>query len=131
KVLLDALAAVHDAKDGSGAPLELVHGDVSPHNVFVSKTGAIKLGDFGLSRRSGETHAWKEGRPPYLSPEALAGTVAPSVDLWAAAVTLYELLTLELPFAGDSLDALVAAIRTGHEVPLRERRSDCSALLEG
>jgi serine/threonine-protein kinase len=130
KVLLDALAAVHEAKDPSGAPLRLVHGDVSPHNVFVSKTGTIKLGDFGLTRRSGEAHAWKEGRPTYLAPEAFEGTLAPSVDLWAAAVTLYELLTLEPPFTGDSVDALVAAIRTRREAPLREKRAECSGPLE-
>jgi eukaryotic-like serine/threonine-protein kinase len=130
KVLLDALAAVHEAKDSAGAPLMLVHGDVSPHNVFISKTGAIKLGDFGLSRRSGEALAWKEARPTYLAPEALDGTLAPSVDLWAAAVTLYELLTLELPFTGDSIDALVAAVRTKQEAPLREKRNECSGQLE-
>lgn len=131
KVLLDALSAVHEAKDDAGAPLELVHGDVSPHNLFVSKTGVIKLGDFGLARPAGtEPEALKRGRPTFLSPEALDGEVSQAMDLWAAAVTLYELITLEQPFVGNTLDELTAAIRRGREVPLRERRDEVSGPLE-
>ena len=109
-----------------------MHGDVSPHNLFVSKTGVIKLGDFGLARRAGVVvaRAVNEGRPSYLSPETLDGEVAVSGDLWAAAVTLYELLTLEHPFVGNTIDELTLAIRTGRERPLRERREECSGPLE-
>lgn len=132
KVLLGALEAVHGAKDETGAAIELVHGDVSPHNVFVSKTGLIKLGDFGRARRAGTllSRAVNEGRPSYLSPEALAGETDRSSDLWAAAVTLFELLTLEQPFVGNTLDELTLAIRTRREAPLRERRDECSGPLE-
>ncbi|MBL8912589.1 MAG: protein kinase [Archangium sp.] len=122
KVLCDALAAVHAA--------DLVHGDVSPHNLFVSKTGIIKLGDFGLTRRAGVTNAVKEGRPTYLAPEALDGEFSRSGDLWAAAVTLYELLTLEPPFTGNTIEELTASIRTKREAPLREKRDECSGPLE-
>jgi serine/threonine-protein kinase len=132
KVLLDALGAVHGAKDETGTAIDLVHGDVSPHNLFVSKTGVIKLGDFGRARRAGTliSRAVNEGRPSYLAPEALAGEVYASIDLWAAAVTLYELLTLEQPFTGNSLDELTQAIRSKRETPLRERRDECSGPLE-
>ena len=71
-----------------------------------------------------------EGRPSYLSPEALAGETDPSIDLWAAAVTLYELLTLEQPFVGNTLDELTQAIRTRREAEVRERRDECSGPLE-
>lgn len=132
KVLLDALTAVHGAKDETGTPIDLVHGDVSPHNVFVSKTGQVKLGDFGRARRAGTllSRAVNEGRPSYLSPEALAGEVDPSIDLWAAAVTLYELLTLAQPFVGNTLDELTLVIRSKRELPLRQRRDECSGPLE-
>ncbi len=130
KVLLDALAVVHDVKDTSPEQRPLVHADVSPHNVFVSKTGTIKLGDFGLSSHGGESASWKQRRLTYLAPEALSGVFSPSVDLWAAAVTLYELLTLEPPFAADSAEALMNAIRTRGAAPLRERRPECSGPLE-
>ena len=72
----------------------------------------------------------KEGRPSYLSPDALSGEVATSGDLWAAAVTLYELLTLEQPFVGNTIDELTNAIRSTRELPLRERRDECSGPLE-
>jgi len=132
KVLLDALAAVHGAKDESGTPIDLVHNDISPHNVFVSKAGVIKLGDFGRARRAGTliSRAVNEGRPSYLSPEALAGEVHPSSDLWAAAVTLYELLTNQQPFVGNTLDELTQAIRSKRELPLRELRDECPGPLE-
>lgn len=122
KVLLDALAAVHAA--------DLVHGDVSPHNLFISRAGIIKLGDFGLTRRAGVTNAVKEGRPTYLAPEALDGEFSRSGDLWAAAVTLYELLTLEAPFTGNTIEELTASIRSKREAPLREKRDECSGPLE-
>mgnify|MGYP001578796206 CR=1 FL=1 len=132
KVLLDALGAVHGTKDAKGAPLELVHGDVSPHNLFVSKTGLIKLGDFGLTRRARLEVAdtVEQGRPTYLSPDALDGEVSQAADLWAAAVTLYELLTLAPPFGGNTLDELTDAIRHEREAPLRDRRDDVSGPLE-
>ncbi len=131
KTLLEALCAVHDATE-DGQPLELVHGDVSPHNLYVSKAGAIKLGDFGLTKRAGPgvAHRVEQGRPTYLSPEMLDGDLSPAADLWAAAVTLYELLTLKLPFAGDSLEELTHAIRSTRELPIRELRDDCSGPLE-
>lgn len=133
KVLLDALVAVHTAKDAEGTPLELVHCDVSPHNLFVATDGLIKLGDFGSARRAGVVvaHIMRQGRPTYLSPELIEGHVSQAADLWAAGVTLYELLTLEQPFSGNSIEELRIAIRgSKREVPLMQRRKDTSGPLE-
>ncbi len=133
KTLLEALAAVHNAKDADGTALELVHCDVSPHNLFVAQDGQIKLGDFGSSRRNGVVvaHIMRQGRPTYLSPELIEGRVSQAADLWAAGVTLYELLTLEQPFSGNSMDELRIAIRGDkREVPLMKRRKDTSGPLE-
>jgi len=132
KTLLEALSAVHLAKDDAGQPLGLVHGDVSPHNLYVSKAGALKLGDFGLTRRAGKgvAHRVEQGRPSYFSPEMLDGDLSPAADLWAAAVTLYELLTLRPPFSGDSLEQLTEAIRHTRERPVRELNDDSSGPLE-
>jgi serine/threonine protein kinase len=126
KVLLDALAYAHTALSASGRPLEIVHCDVSPSNVFISRTGEIKLGDFGIARvRSG----WREdgdvaGKPHYLSPEAIDGEVTPAADLWASNVTLYELLTLERPFSGDTEAQVLEAIRERQYRPIRELRPE-------
>lgn len=132
RTLLDALAAVHGATTRAGARLDLVHCDVSPHNLFVSRAGQIKLGDFGLAKRANDQvdDALAQGRPAYLSPELLDGEVSVLSDLWAAAVTAYELLTLECPFTGDSLEALGAAIRKGKEKGVREHRPELPAAIE-
>jgi serine/threonine protein kinase len=112
--LLEALDYAHNAKSRSGSPLEIVHRDVSPGNIFISRLGEVKLGDFGIARMrvSGrdETGVW--GKPYYLPPEALTGKpVTPATDLWAAAVILYELLTLKRPFRGQTLEELSAQIQ--------------------
>jgi serine/threonine protein kinase len=112
--LLEALDYAHNARSRSNQPLEIVHRDVSPGNIFVSRLGEVKLGDFGIARMrasSGEeTGVW--GKPYYLAPEALTGEpVTPSTDLWAAAVILYELLTDKRPFRGQTLEELSAQIQ--------------------
>ena len=125
KVLLEALAYAHTAEDSRGAPLGIVHCDVSPSNLFISRMGEIKLGDFGVarvlvdgSREGGEVL----GKPYYLCPESLRGIVTPEADLWAATVVLYELLTLERPFLGNTPEEVFFNIRTA-----RYRRSMRSA----
>ena len=112
--LLEALECAHEACSPSGDPMGLVHCDVTPGNIFVSRVGYIKLGDFGIARvRAVEPHAdgiW--GKPYYLPPEAFEGASPnPATDLWAAGVILYELLTNTRPFTGSSLEEVGASIR--------------------
>ena len=133
KVLLEALAYAHTATGASGEPLGIVHCDVSPSNLFISRVGEIKLGDFGVSRvlvdgklQEGEVL----GKPYYLSPESLRGEVSPEADLWAATVVLYELLTLERPFTGATPEEVFQAIRSGTYRPLRELRPEVPEALE-
>lgn len=112
-VLLEALAYAHAAVGPSGKALGVVHCDVSPSNVFISRTGEVKLGDFGVARARvgmGEDGSLVAGKPAYVSPELLKGEITPDVDLWAATVTLYELLTLERPFVGANRDEIFAAV---------------------
>ncbi|MFY1828521.1 serine/threonine-protein kinase [Myxococcus fulvus] len=133
KVLLEALAYAHSATGAQGEPLGIVHCDVSPSNLFISRVGEIKLGDFGVSRvlvdgklQEGEVL----GKPYYLSPESLLGQVSPEADLWAATVVLYELLTLERPFTGGTPDEVFQAIRSRAYRPLRELRPEVPEALE-
>ncbi len=130
--LLDALAYAHGASGPTGKPLNVVHCDVSPSNLFISRTGEIKLGDFGIARAraagSDETEkVW--GKAYYLSPETLEGDIAPQTDLWAAAVTLYELLANRRPFTGGDPEAVMAAIRKASPTPLRDVRPEISEAL--
>lgn len=129
--LLEALAYAGEAKGPDGQCLELVHCDVSPSNLFISRTGEIKLGDFGVARtRSGVTSATLQGKPYYLSPEVLDGEVTREADLWAATVTLYELLTLQRPFTGKTPDEVFAAIRQRNFRPPSQLRADVPKALE-
>ncbi len=125
KVLLDALGYAHRH------PGQVVHCDVSPSNFFVSRTGELKLGDFGVARVLLDTAPRETmGKPYYLSPEALQGEISPSVDLWAVTVTLYELLTLQRPFVGANPDEVFAKIRAQQFTPVRELRPEVPEQLE-
>lgn len=133
KVLLEALAYAHTAVDAQGTPLGIVHCDVSPSNLFISRMGEIKLGDFGVarvfvdgSREGGEVL----GKPYYLSPESLRGIVTPEADLWAATVVLYELLTLERPFTGSTPEEVFFNIRHRRYRPIHVFRPEVPELLE-
>ena len=113
QVLLETLAYAHSATGPAGEPLGIVHCDISPSNLFISRLGDIKLGDFGVARlrvdgvlQGGEVL----GKPYYLSPESLQGAISPQVDLWAATVVLYELLTLQRPFTGSTPEEVFTKI---------------------
>lgn len=132
RTLLEALDYAHNAKGPSGKPLGIVHCDVSPSNFFVSRTGELVLGDFGVARSLIEVGPDQVmGKPFYLSPEAVEGHLDASIDLWAVAVTLYELLTLARPFLGKTPPEVFAAIRASRYVPVRELRPDVPRIIEG
>ncbi len=71
---------------------QIVHGDVSPGNLIVDRSGTTKLIDFGLAMRVGETGV--SGTPAYLSPEVASGEpVTPASDVYSAAAVLFHLLS--------------------------------------
>lgn len=132
--LLEALGYAHEAVSPTGKPLGIVHCDISPSNLFVSRVGEIKLGDFGIARVKARDEAdagtkiW--GKPYYLSPEMIEGQVDAQADLWAAAATLYELLCNQRPFVGPDPDAVMKAIRRASPTPVRSLRPEVSPALE-
>lgn len=127
--LLGALDYVHGASGLTGEPLHLVHSDISPANVFVTRDGVVKLGDFGVARARG-VELDVAGKAHYLSPDAISGRLEPGVDLWATAVLLYELLTLQRPFDGPDPDAVLTAVRKRRYVRARKLRPDLPADLD-
>jgi serine/threonine protein kinase len=101
--LLCGLHAAHEATDENERPLGVVHCDVSPHNVLVGADGRVRLLDFGIAKAAGQSHTSLsdkiKGKVPYMAPEHLrGGLVTRRSDVYAAAIVLSEMLTLERPF---------------------------------
>jgi serine/threonine protein kinase len=126
---LGVLAGLHHAHERvgpDGQPLQIVHRDISPQNVFVTYDGAVKVVDFGIARavtRRGKTEQGIiKGKPGYIAPEQLRGfEVDRRTDVWATAVLLYEMTTGSLPFDGDVPFEVLVAVAT-QEAPAPSTR---------
>ncbi|TVR89420.1 MAG: serine/threonine protein kinase [Trueperaceae bacterium] len=128
KLPLDqAVALVRDVALGLEHAHErsVLHRDVKPANVFLSDTGAAKLGDFGTGTFSAEMAEERVGTAFYMAPELFAGEAA-SVrsDVYSLGVLAYEVLSGKRPFLGDSYDALMVAHMTALPRDLRQHRPD-------
>ena len=112
------LAYAHERTDANGVSLGIVHRDVSPPNVLVSRRGEVKLTDFGLAKAA--THAQQtdagviKGKFAYLSPEVVDGRdVDPRADVYSAGIILWELLCGRKLFAGKTDMETVELVRRG------------------
>ncbi|MCU0661243.1 MAG: protein kinase [Myxococcota bacterium] len=85
----------HSRRDDRGEPLEIVHRDVSPQNILLSRDGAVKITDFGIARARwlGETDTSLQGKFGYMAPEQAAlGSLDRRTDVFALGVVLWEML---------------------------------------
>ncbi|MFU8804285.1 MAG: serine/threonine protein kinase, partial [Bradymonadaceae bacterium] len=101
------LGYAHRKADEQGQPLLIVHRDVSPSNVLISREGEVKVIDFGIARAAGRLSKTVSGRIQgkfsYMSPEqALGKPVDHRGDVFSTGVVLYEMLTGVRPFEGDT-----------------------------
>jgi len=96
--LATGLDAAHDACDSAGAPLHLVHRDVSPANVVLGINGEVKIADFGIAKaRSRSYHTVSgslKGKAPYMAPEQILGEpIDRRADVFSLGVLLFEVTT--------------------------------------
>jgi len=105
--LCKGLAYAHELTDGNGAALHIVHRDMSPPNVLITKHGEIKIVDFGLAKANSQLEKSEpgiiKGKFSYLSPEAAMGQdVDARTDIFAAGIILWELLSGQRLFLGET-----------------------------
>jgi len=128
KYLLQAIEGVAEAHAN-----KIVHRDLKPANLFVTTdndgTPLVKVLDFGISKSEIGGAATKTGdimgSPAYMSPEQMTSSkdVDARADVWALGVILYQAVTGELPFAGDTLPALCMSVMTKEPRPPIDLRS--------
>lgn len=124
--MIGALSAAHQRG--------VIHRDVKPGNILLTPDGRAKLADFGIAKSTDTMDHTQTGliigTPSYLAPERLESHPATAQsDLYAMGVVLYEALTGERPFRGDTPIALAHSIHATTPVPIRERLPDVDPAL--
>ncbi|QRK09805.1 serine/threonine protein kinase [Archangium violaceum] len=109
-----ALAYMHGRTGPRGEPLGLVHRDLNPPNILLSRIGEVKLSDFGIARAANQLSLTQaqtvRGKAGYMAPEQAYGQALDGrTDLFALGLTLHEALTGERVLQGDSEAALMVA----------------------
>lgn len=110
----EALQHAHEAKDRAGRPLRIVHRDVTPHNVMVTRSGVVKLMDFGVAKTAAhsDTEAGTvKGTFSYMAPEQVrARPLDARADVFALGVILYELTTGTRLFRGSDTEVMMKVV---------------------
>jgi serine/threonine protein kinase len=120
--ICEGLDYAHRKKDARGQDLNIIHRDVSPQNILISYEGEVKIIDFGIAKaanRSQKTQAGiLKGKFGYMSPEQVRGLpIDRRSDIFAVGVILYELLTGERLFVGESDFSTLEKVRSA-DVPM-------------
>jgi serine/threonine protein kinase len=120
--LCEGLDYAHNKRDAAGQFLNLVHRDVSPQNILVSHEGEVKIIDFGIAKaagKAGHTQAGiLKGKFGYMSPEQVQGLeIDRRSDVFGVGICLYELLTGERLFVGESDFATLEKVRNVDIMP--------------
>jgi serine/threonine protein kinase len=138
RVIADAARGLHFAhefSDEAGQPVNIVHRDVSPSNIYVTYQGQVKMLDFGIARAESRvtrtTAGVVKGKYMYMSPEQGRGEIVDRrSDVFSLGVSLFEACTHVRPFAKDNDLAILNAVLKADFLPPRSYRADLSPELE-
>ena len=133
--LCEGLDYAHNKRDAQGRDLNLVHRDVSPQNVLVGYEGEVKLIDFGIAKAAGKASKTQagilKGKFGYMSPEQVRGLpIDRRSDIFALGIVLYEMLTGERLFIGESDFSTLEKVRNVEIVPPSSLNSEVPDKLE-
>ncbi len=125
RIMIDTLYGLHAAHvvtDDAGAPLSIVHRDISPQNILVATDGHARVLDFGIAKAAGRSHTTRDGQLKgkfrYMAPEQVRDApVSAQTDVYAASVVLWELLTGQPLFRGSNDAAVIARVLEGVIAP--------------
>src|SRR5262245_38586879 len=118
----EGLDYAHNKRDPQGKELHLVHRDVSPQNVLISYEGEVKLIDYGIAKAAGKASQTQQGilkgKFGYMSPEQVRGLpIDRRSDIFSLGIVLYELLTGERLFVGESDFSTLEKVRNVEILP--------------
>jgi serine/threonine protein kinase len=130
------LQYAHEKKDEKGRSLQVIHRDISPQNILVSRSGDVKITDFGIAKSAivmtTTAVGILKGKYGYMSPEQASGLdLDHRSDLFNVGILLYEMLVGERCFAGASDHSTLQLMRDAEVVPPRRLRHDLNPDLEG
>jgi serine/threonine-protein kinase len=126
RIVADACAGVHAAHeltDEDGRMLDVVHRDLSPHNILLSADGVVKVCDFGVAKALGQLHEQTsagqlKGKVSYMSPEQITGgAIDRRSDVFSLGCVLYEATTGMRPFRGEHDHQIMNAIMNSEVEP--------------
>jgi len=118
----EGLDYAHNKRDAQGRALNLVHRDISPQNVLIGYEGEVKLIDFGIAKAAGKASKTQagilKGKFGYMSPEQVRGLpIDRRSDIFALGIILYEMLTGQRLFVGESDFSTLEKVRNVEIVP--------------
>ena len=132
--VLKALNFAHNRKGPDGKGLNIVHCDISPQNILISRSGEVKLTDFGISRAAfqmEEQHQVIRGKYAYMAPEQVEGKVLTGqTDIFALAIVLWELLAGKRLFKAKEKAQTLNNVRKALIPQLHRERTEISQQLE-
>lgn len=118
--ICEAMAYAHSLKDLQGRPLNIIHRDLTPHNIFITYEGRVKIIDFGIAKTEMHDNRTRigviKGKITYMSPEQISGdTIDSRSDIFSIGMLLYEMFSGRRMYSGDTGTVIRKAIKVEYD----------------